>query len=342
MLFPLTSFPLTSLTPSPDPTDIGTASETMKTVTAACEKGQGIFCAILKTTFPGQRFPAWVQLVAGFTDTLIALTLILIGALIVRNIVHRLITRVTLRASAGVLPERLRNRALLVSDASAAILSERRRARAEAMGSVLRSVSSVLVLGTAALMMLGKLNVALAPLLTSVGILGVAVGFGAQELVKDFIAGMFMLLEDQYGVGDVIDTGSAIGTVEAVTLRITRLRDADGKVWYVRNGTISRVGNESQGWSRALVDVPVPYDSDLGAVRDLLKGIATGLWEDPDFHQKLIIEEPEVFGLEQISASTVIFRVTAKTAPVRHEEVTRELRLRVKRAFDERALAFAG
>jgi small conductance mechanosensitive channel len=280
--------------------------------------------------------------VAGSVDVLLVLALILAGALIVRNVTHRLITRITLRASVGVLPERLRNRTLLASDASAAILTERRRARAETMGSVLRSLASVVILGTGALMMAQKLGLPLAPLLTSVGILGVAVGFGAQELVKDFIAGMFMLLEDQYGVGDVIDTGAAIGTVEAVTLRITRLRDADGKVWYVRNGTISRVGNESQGWSRALVDVPVPYDADVAVVRDLLKDIAGKLWEDPDFRQTLIVEEPEVYGLEQISGSAIIFRVIVKTAPARNLEVARELRLRVKRAFDEKSLAFAG
>lgn len=336
-------FPLMFLEPSPSSTEeIYDLDEAAANTAAACEKSEGILCTVLNTLVPDRDFPSWVTLVAGFADVLIILILILAGALIVRNIVHRLITRLTLRASSGVLPERLRNRALLVSDATAAVLNERRKARAEAMGSVLRSVSSVLILGTAAFTMLAKLNVQIAPLLTSVGILGVAIGFGAQELVKDFIAGMFMLLEDQYGVGDVIDTGSATGTVEAITLRITRLRDADGKVWYVRNGTISRVGNESQGWSRALVDVPVAYDADLGTVRDLLKRTATELWEDPEFQRTLIVEEPEVFGLEQISASTVIFRVTAKTAPARHLEVARELRLRIKRAFDEKGLAFAG
>lgn len=333
---------LTSATPSPEPTDAFDPDVTVNTVKAACANNEGIFCTVLNTVLPERDFPAWVQLVAGFADVLLILGLILAGALVLRNLAHRLITRLTQRASAGVLPERLRNRALLISDASAAILSERRRARAETMGSVLRSVASVVILGTAVLMMLAKLGVAIAPLLTSVGILGIALGFGAQELVKDFIAGMFMLLEDQYGVGDVIDTGAATGTVEAVTLRVTRLRDEDGKVWYVRNGTIARVGNESQGWSRALVDVPVPYDSDLGTVRDLLKTTATGLWTDPDFHQKLIVEEPQVFGLEDVSGSTVIFRVSAKTAPARHLEVARELRLRIKQAFDEKGLVFAG
>ncbi|ETK31341.1 mechanosensitive ion channel protein [Microbispora sp. ATCC PTA-5024] len=319
--------------------------QTLQAAVLACEKNEGLICTIINTSFPQAKLPTWVPVVAGVVDVLLVLALILAGALIVRKVTHRLITGLTLRASEGVLPERLRNRAFMSGtgngEAATAILTERRRQRAETMGSVLRSLASVLILGTAALMMLQRLGLPLAPLLTSVGILGVAVGFGAQELVKDFIAGMFMLLEDQYGVGDVIDTGVATGTVEAVTLRITRLRDADGKVWYVRNGTISRIGNESQGWSRALVDVPVPYAADIATVRDLLKSIAVDLWEDPDYRDVLIVEEPQVYGLEQVSGTSIIFRVSVKTAPARHLEVARELRLRVKRAFDEKSLTFA-
>ncbi|GIH56777.1 hypothetical protein Mro02_36910 [Microbispora rosea subsp. aerata] len=334
--------PLSPATPSPEPTIVPDPDVVAAKVAEACEKNEGIFCTVLNSAFPDRDFPAWVQLVAGIVDVLLLIVLILAAALVIRNVIHRLITRLTMRASVGVLPERLRGKAVLTStEASAAVMTERRRARAEAMGSVLRSLASVIILGTAALMIFAKLGVELTPLLTSVGIIGVAVGFGAQELVKDFIAGMFMLLEDQYGVGDVIDTGVAVGTVEAVTLRITRLRDADGKVWYVRNGTITRVGNESQGWSRALVDVPVPYDSDVATVRELLTGIARELWEDPEYRDTVIVEEPQVFGLESVSNSSVIFRVSVKTAPAQHLEVARELRLRVKRTFDEKNIAFA-
>ncbi|GLX00878.1 mechanosensitive ion channel protein MscS [Microtetraspora sp. NBRC 16547] len=312
----------------------------MTVVQAQCKSGKGLTCAILNAAFPDGVYP-WVPLVAGIVDVLLTFCLILAVALVVRSIVHRLITRVTLRASEGVLPERLRSRSLDSTEASTAILTERRRQRAETMGSVLRSLSSVVILGTAALMILSNLGIELAPLLTSVGIIGVAVGFGAQELVKDFIAGMFMLLEDQYGVGDVIDTGVAIGTVEAVTLRVTRIRDADGKVWYVRNGTISRVGNESQGWSRAVLDVPVPYEADISVVRELLKDVSAAMWEEPEYRDVLLVEEPQVYGLEQISDKAVIFRVSVKTAPAQQAEVARELRIRVKRAFDEKDLAFA-
>ncbi|MFC7649049.1 mechanosensitive ion channel family protein [Streptosporangium lutulentum] len=169
-----------------------------------------------------------------------------------------------------------------------------------------------------------------------------AIGFGAQELVKDFIAGMFMLLEDQYGVGDVIDAGAAIGTVEAVTLRITRLRDIDGRVWYVRNGTITRVGNESQGWSRAAVDVPVAYTSDIPAVREILEEVTNEIWADPAYRDSVIVEEPQVWGIEQISDTAIIFRISAKTLPSKQAQVARELRIRVKSALDRASIPIAG
>jgi small conductance mechanosensitive channel len=227
-------------------------------------------------------------------------------------------------------------------DGANLLLTERRRQRAETMRSVLRSITSIVILGTATMMILAKFGMNLAPLLTSVGILGVAVGFGAQELVRDFISGIFMLLEDQYGVGDVIDAGSATGTVEAVTLRITRLRDTDGRVWYVRNGTITRVGNESQGWSRAAVDVPVSYTADIPAVREILEQVADEIWSDPSFRDSVIVEEPQVWGIEQISDTAVIFRISAKTLPSKQAQVARELRLRVKSALDRASIPIAG
>ncbi|MFI6740752.1 mechanosensitive ion channel family protein [Nonomuraea sp. NPDC050451] len=271
----------------------------------------------------------WAPLVA----SLITIVLILVLAFVLRNVAHRLITRVVNRAATGgSLTSRFRKSA--VPDSIDALLHERRKQRAETMGSVLKHVASIVILGTAVLTVLDRLTIPIAPLLTSVGILGVAIGFGAQELVKDFIAGMFMLLEDQYGVGDVIDAGAAVGTVEAVTLRVTRLRDADGRVWYVRNGTITRVGNESQGWSRAYMDVPVAYDADITSVRVLLEHVAEEIWADGEFRETKIVEQPQVFGVEQLSDSSLVFRITAKTLPSAQAEVSRELRYRVKSALD--------
>ncbi|MEV7011322.1 mechanosensitive ion channel family protein [Streptosporangium sp. NPDC051022] len=285
----------------------------------------------------------WAPIIAGLVAGAIAIALIAGVALVLRKAAHRLITRVVQRASSGrpSLAGRLRGKDAIPLDGLDALVAERRRQRAETMGSVLKSVASIIILGTAALTILERLSVPIAPLLTSVGILGVAIGFGAQELVKDFIAGMFMLLEDQYGVGDVIDAGAAVGTVEAVTLRITRLRDADGRVWYVRNGTITRVGNESQGWSRATVDVPVAYTADIPVVRDLLKKVADDLWEDTDFRDSVIVEEPQVWGIEQISGTAIVFRVSAKTIPSRQAEIARELRFRVKTALDLASIPIA-
>ncbi|MFF5113029.1 mechanosensitive ion channel family protein [Streptosporangium sp. NPDC000509] len=287
--------------------------------------------------------PASVDWVAPVIAWLIAITLVVAIALILRNLSHRLIGRIVRRASAErtSLAGRLRGRETVAPEGLDAIVAERRRQRAETIGSVLRHIASIIILGTAALTILERLSIPIAPLLTSVGILGVAIGFGAQELVKDFIAGMFMLLEDQYGVGDVIDTGTAVGTVEAVTLRITRLRDSDGRVWYIRNGTITRVGNESQGWARATVDVPVAYASEIPVVRDLLKEVADEMWNEPTFRDSVIVEEPQVWGIEQISDTAVIFRVSAKTLPSRQGEVARELRLRIKFALDRAGITIA-
>ncbi|WP_344945587.1 mechanosensitive ion channel family protein [Sphaerisporangium flaviroseum] len=324
--------------PTPTPTGIGDiAVQAADTVMNTCGGSGGsddVICTLLSNVLA----PTWASPLAW----VISLVLIVVAALIVRTILHRLIKRVIRRAAEGVMPERLRVRTVTIFDGTTAVLSERRRQRAETLGSVLSSLTSVVIFGTAALMIFGRMGMDIAPVLTSVGILGVAVGFGAQELVKDFIAGMFMLMEDQYGVGDLIDTGAAVGTVEAVTLRITRLRDADGKVWYVRNGTITRIGNESQGWSRALVDVPVAYDADISAIRDLLKKVADSIWEDADFRDVAIVEEPQVYGLEQISDKAMIFRISVKTVPAHQADVARELRMRVKSALDRVGVMLAG
>ncbi len=283
-------------------------------------------CSTLVRMFPDAP---WMPLVSGA----IVIVMIIVIAIVLRNLSHRVITRVVNRAAtSGSITSRFRKG--VATDTIDALLHERRKQRAETMGSVLKHIASIVILGTAILTVLDRLTIPIAPLLTSVGILGVAIGFGAQELVKDFIAGMFMLLEDQYGVGDVIDAGAAVGTVEAVTLRVTRLRDADGRVWYVRNGTITRVGNESQGWSRAYMDVPVAYDADITGVKVLLEHVAEEIWADPEFRESKIVEQPQVFGVEALSDSSLVFRITAKTLPAAQAEVAREIRLRVKSALD--------
>ena len=231
------------------------------------------------------------------------------------ELLHRTIDRLVRSTSDGAVPA-CSSRSQRLPDSlqdATAICPERRRQRAEAIGSVLRSFATAAVFSIAALMILGELGVNLAPLLASAGIVGVALGFGAQSLVKDLLAGLFMLLEDQYGVGDVVDVGEASGTVEAVGLRITTVRDARGVLWYIRNGEIVRVGNKSQGWALVVVDMPIGFagveQGDRGAAR-----AAGRVAEDPE-HPTDLIEPPNVLGVEQITVDGAVLRTTVKTAP---------------------------
>jgi len=218
------------------------------------------------------------------------------------------------------------------AQAEAALVDERRKQRVRALGAILRSGASVTIFAIAGFVILGDLSINLAPLLASAGVVGVAVGFGAQSLVRDYLAGIFMLVEDQYGVGDAITVGQASGTVENVTLRITRVRDVNGVVWHIRNGAIETVGNESQGWARAVIDFPVPYEADLSTIMTLLTEVGDGMWHDPAW-RSVMLEAPEVWGAQAITGTKVVMRMVAKTAPLRQWGVERELRARLKTAL---------
>jgi small-conductance mechanosensitive channel len=214
----------------------------------------------------------------------------------------------------------------------------RRQQRAETIGAVVRSIVTIAIWSIAVLTILETLGISLGPLIAGAGIIGVALGFGAQSLVRDFLSGMFMLMEDQYGVGDVIDVGVATGTVEGVSLRTTRLRDVDGVVWHVPNGTILRVGNKSQQWSRAVVDVPVTFLADTGAATEVIRGVTEQVWHDPDY-SSTIIAEPSVLGVESLEPGRVVIRVVVRTRPQEQWRVERELRTRIKTALDEAGIA---
>jgi small conductance mechanosensitive channel len=218
--------------------------------------------------------------------------------------------------------------------AETGLVDERRKQRVEALGAILRSAASVTIFAIAGFIILGDLGINLAPLLASAGVVGVAIGFGAQSLVKDYLSGIFMLVEDQYGVGDVITIGDATGTVETVTLRMTRVRDVNGIVWHIRNGTIDTVGNESQGWARAVIDFPVPFGADLAVIRELLARTCDEMWNEPSW-RSVMLEAPEVWGAQEITSSEVTMRMVVKTAPLRQWEIEREMRARVKRALKE-------
>jgi small-conductance mechanosensitive channel len=259
----------------------------------------------------------------------------LLTAVIVRWVLNHAIDRVVHKAltrAEGHETQTPRRASRVLAQATG-LDESRKTQRASTMGAVLKSTSTFVIFTMALLTIMGALGLPLGGLLASAGVGGVALGFGAQSLVKDFLSGIFMIIEDQYGVGDVIDTGEAIGTVEDVTLRVTRLRDASGVVWYIRNGEIVRIGNRSQGWSTAVVDLQVGYHENLDLVLPLIRDVALALAEDPAWTTRLL-EEPVVAGVESMAGGVVTIRVMAKCAPNENFPVSREIRERVKSAFD--------
>ena len=215
--------------------------------------------------------------------------------------------------------------------------SQRVTQRAGALGAALRSVASITIYTIAIIMVLGEFDVSLGPLLAGAGIAGVALGFGAQSLVRDFLSGIFILIEDQYGVGDIVDLGEATGTVEEVTLRVTRVRDVRGTLWHVPNGEIRRVGNQSQLWARVILDVEVAYDTDVADASAVIKEVADALWRE-GLPTAPILEEPEIWGVENFGPDAITLRLAAKTEPGSQWALSRELRVRLKRAFDEHGI----
>ncbi len=214
------------------------------------------------------------------------------------------------------------------------VASVRAAQRAETIGSLISSVSSFALWTIAMFMGFAELGLEIGPLLAGAGIIGIALGFGAQNLVRDFLSGLFMLLEDQYGVGAVIDAGPASGIVEGVSLRTTRLRDVEGNVWHIPNGMIERVANKSQEWSRALLDIDVAYATDVHLATSVIKRVADETWRDPEWSEE-ILEEPEVWGVERFDADGMAVRLVVKTRPLSQWKVARELRARIKQAFED-------
>lgn len=211
--------------------------------------------------------------------------------------------------------------------------ADRSKQRAETLGSVFESTASVVIYSIAALMALSEFDINLGPLIAGAGIAGIALGFGAQAIVRDFLAGTFMLIEDQYGVGDVVDLGDATGVVEEVSLRTTRIRDVEGTVWYFPNGEVLRVGNKSQQWARSVLDIEVAYDTDIDHAKRVILEAAAAVWRDQP-ENATILEEPEIWGVERFGESAVAIRLVVKTEPGEQWAASREIRQRLKKAFD--------
>lgn len=311
MPWPAALLPLASATP--DAT--ATLKETHESVTGAA-------------SFIEENWAAWLGVG-------LRILLIVVIAAALRSVVRKALTKLIRRMNTSA--EAVEGTAL----GGLLVNAERRRQRSEAIGSVLRSVASFLILGTAALMVLAALKINLAPLLASAGVAGVAIGFGARNLVTDFLSGVFMIMEDQYGVGDQIDAGVASGEVIEVGLRVTKLRGDSGEIWYVRNGEIKRIGNLSQGWATATVDVQVKPSESLSRIREVVQEVADALAKESPWDERLW-GPVEVLGLDEVLLASMTVKVSAKTMPGKQFAVERELRWRIKEAFDAAGIRIVG
>jgi moderate conductance mechanosensitive channel len=266
----------------------------------------------------------------------IRIAIIIVVALIVRALLHRAVDRLVRPVRGGVprilrpFKERIENSSFIESTG---LLSERRAQRAATIGSVIKSVISIIILVIALMTILSELHFDLAPFIAGTSIVGVALGFGAQNIVKDFLSGMFMMLEDQYGVGDTIDFEKASGTVEAVGLRTTRLRDVNGTVWYVRNGEVVRVGNKSQGFAQVVLDVPIDAWADVAAASQAILNEAEQMRAE-DTWSGIFLGDPDMQGVESMTREETVIRLVARTRPGEQFRVARELRRRIRERLD--------
>lgn len=265
-------------------------------------------------------------------STLFEILGIIVGAVLLRIVLHFVIRRVVNRVVSGV--KRRSNTEDTQSIIASPLAAVRVVQRTRTLGSVLNNVVSVVIVIVALLLIITAIDANIIgsfALITAA--LGAGLGFGAQNIVKDVLNGLFMVAEDQLGVGDVVDLGPATGVVEAVGIRITSIRSVDGTLWFVRNGEILRVGNKSQGWARAIIDLAVPYTTDVEAVQASMLGAAMEMWESREWHSK-ILEKPELWGIESISPEALVVRLVVKTRTAVKDDVARELRLRLKGAMD--------
>ncbi|GAB3997362.1 mechanosensitive ion channel family protein [Nocardioides marmoraquaticus] len=288
---------------------------------AVCQDSESLTCAAVYDWTGNELASRVATWLIGVPAKILAILLV---ALLVRWLASKAVERVIRRAETQTIPGSRHG-------------VGRRAQRARSLGTLLKSIITAAVFGVAFVMVLSEVGMDVAPILASAGVLGLAIGFGAQNLVKDFLSGVMMMVEDQYGVGDAVDLGEAIGTVEAVGLRVTRVRDVNGTVWYVRNGEILRVGNQSQNWARTVLDISVGYGEDLVRVTQVLRDVAHDLWDDDDYRD-VVIEEPEVWGVENLGPDGVVVRVTLKTAPLEQWAVAREMRQRIKARFDHEGI----
>ncbi|WP_421083152.1 mechanosensitive ion channel family protein [Rothia nasimurium] len=269
-----------------------------------------------------------------------------IAIIIVLGIILQMLVRLVIRKVTDSIARGTKNRVLATDEkpgaisrwrADASLASARQTQRAQTVGSVLRSVSSIVIWTVMIVMIIAEMGFNIAPVIASAGVVGVALSFGAQSLVKDFLAGIFIVAEDQLGIGDWVNLGEAEGEVEAVGLRTTQVRDSAGTLWHVRNGEILRVGNSSQGWARTIIDLPIPYTADIDEMGQFLLESMQQAVTLPGIAEN-ISGEPQYLGVQSVTGEQVILRLTVKTAPSEQFMVGRKLREQLKKAMDERGL----
>lgn len=279
----------------------------------------------------------WTALIDFFagSEVVTRIVLILLGGIITILVVRFAIKRVVHQVVSGV------KKAHGVTDTQALETSPveamRQVQRTRTLGSVLNGFAGWLIGIIVLLMVLAESGVSVTPLIASAGIIGAALGFGAQSLVKDMLNGLFMVFEDQLGVGDVVDVGDVTGVVERLGIRVTEIRDVNGTLWFVRNGEILHVGNFSQDWARVILDIPVPYDSDVARVQERLLDTARAFKLRPEWRRK-VLEEPEVWGIESISAEALVVRLVLKVRGGEQWAAKRALHADIKTALDQEGI----
>lgn len=265
---------------------------------------------------------------------------VIVGAVVLRWVLVVVIRRVVDRVVSGV--KKAQNVDDTVELSASPLHAVRVVQRTRTMGTVLNNLVTWSIVAVAFVLVLGELNFSVTALIASAGILGAALGFGAQNVVKDMLNGLFMVFEDQLGVGDIVELqstqGPVGGVVESVGVRVTQVRDVGGVLWYVRNGEIINVGNKSQGWARVIIDLPAPYTSDVDQVQEVMLATATAMADEPEYKRK-VLEPPEIWGIESISAEALVIRLVMKVRTADQFDIARALRLRLKLALDQLGVA---
>jgi small conductance mechanosensitive channel len=282
----------------------------------------------------------WADMLLVLKD--VGMKALAVAIIIVSCIVIGLILRVVIRRVVHRIVDSAKNKAS-VDDTQALerspLADMRLVQRTRTLGTILQNIVNVMLVVIALVLVVGALSPGLLGSLTLLtAAVGAGLGFGAQNIVKDVLNGMFIVAEDQIGIGDVVDLGLASGVVEYVSVRITQVRDVNGTLWYVRNGEVTRIGNMSQGWARAIIDLGVPADSDLEQVEHTMLETAQGLAKDPKWRTR-IVEKPELWGLESVGGDALVVRIVVKTRANAKDDVAQELRRRLRAALTEKEIA---